>query len=57
MYFFQACKGFPLYLRVSNKCWGWVPCKDSVCSVCVCVCVSPYISCSKCFLQCVCGVG
>ena len=34
---------FPLYLRLSNKGWGCVPCKYCVCSVCI----RPYIICSK----------
>ena len=26
-------KGFYLYMRLSNKDWGWVPCKYCVCCV------------------------
>ena len=38
-------KGFSLYLRLSNKDWGWVPCTYCV----YCVFKSPYIICSKCY--------
>ena len=51
--FLQACKVSPLYLRLSNKGWEWVPCKHSVC----CVCESLYNLFEVFPTVCVCGVG